>query len=49
MSHTTFDGPAVVVTGPAEADAVNVRHAPGANHSHDATPTSWGEPSGGAI
>ena len=51
MSHTTLDGVAVavVVTGPAVADAVSVRQAPGAIHNHVATPTSCGEPSGGAI
>src|SRR5579875_2964806 len=49
MSKTTSVGVAVavVVTGPALAEAD--RHPSGLIHSHDARPTSWGEPSGGAI
>src|ERR1700722_5884349 len=51
MFHTTFDGVAVavVVTGPAEAEAVRVSHAPGAIQSHVATPTNCGLPAGGDI
>src|SRR5580693_1933842 len=51
MFHTTFDGVAVavVVTGPAEAEAVSVPHVPGSIHSHVATPTNCGLPAGGDI